>query len=113
MTPEQRQHLVNTGFSRKGLADAQFILDRTPKAKHDQVITLLTTPCAPSTSNVRKLTSAEIQQRHAEFFVFDDAVFDDADLSDAEIRALVDGRIRAHLSTSISTAINRITGRVD
>jgi hypothetical protein len=45
--------------------------------------------------------------------VFDDAVFDDADLSDAEIRALVDGRIRAHLSTSISTAINRITGRVD
>lgn len=113
MTPDQRQHLVNAGFSRKGLADAQFILDRTPTARHDTVITLLTTRRAPSTGNVRKLTSAEIQQRHDAEFLTILMLDDDADLSDGEIRAAVDTRIRAHLSTEIGTAINRITGRVD
>jgi hypothetical protein len=40
-------------------------------------------------------------------------IMDDADLSDAEIKALMEARIHKHLSTEISTAINRITGRVD
>src|SRR5688572_26559539 len=54
MTPEQRQFLTNHGFSRKGLADVDFILDRVPTAKHGAFLTWLTTPphsgnrCSPS-----------------------------------------------------------------
>jgi hypothetical protein len=98
MTPTQRQTLVNAGFSRKGLADVGFILDRTPTAKHDTVITLLTTHRAPFKSTARVITPAEIRQRQA----------DQVPGTDAEIATLVAEGIR----DTVRAALNRITGRV-
>jgi hypothetical protein len=93
MNAHQRQRLVNAGFSRKGLADTQFILDRLPTAKHDGFIASITTP---RKSTVRRLTDDEVVQRRSLPF------------SDAELRATVAQGIKE----VVTSEINRITGKV-
>lgn len=94
MNAQQRQRLVNAGFSRKGISDMQFILDSVPTSRHDHVID--TVLRRPGPSQVRRLTAAEVKQRQPLPF------------TDAELRSAVTEGIKA----SVRSALNRITGRV-
>lgn len=96
MTPQQRQRLVNAGFSRKGLTHVDAILDRTPTAQHDAVIRSLTAPRAPVTSNVRRVK----------------AHLDD-DLSDEQVADVLVEMLPKAITEELRSQICRITGRLD
>jgi hypothetical protein len=108
MRSAQRQFLTNHGFSRKGLDDVGYILDRLPTAKHDAFLTWITTPRPPFTSTSRAMTREDVQKAKARDR-HDFLVFEGKELTDAETRALITEGVREE----IREAINRITGRVN
>ena len=107
MRSAQRQFLTNHGFSRKGLDDVGYILDRLPTAKHDAFLTWITTARPPFTSTSRQMTREDVQKAQARQRQ-DFLVFEGKELTDAETTALITEGVREE----IRAAINRITGRV-
>ena len=95
MNAQQRQRLVNAGFTRKGLADMDVILDGLPTSQHEHAIDAVLR--RPGPSQVRQLTEAEVAERQPLPF------------SDAEIRSAVTEGVGA----SVRKALNAITGKVD
>ena len=108
MRSAQRAYLTNHGFSRKGLEDVGYILDRLPTAKHDAFLTWITTPRPPFTSTSRQMTREDMRKAQASERQ-DFLTFEDAELSDDQTRALITEGVREE----IRAAINRITGRVN